>query len=874
MSAEGCTVSENGSRLGITGIWVAPLAVLVGLWLWLAFSSGGYVPDRWLPPSLVLGLLGLVVSLLVVFPRRPGQLSLLVLALFACYGLWVALSAVWADSISRVWMESGRTFSYVLLFGLALVCLADPMARRMLRYLLMAATLAILVVCVWQLWSRGSIAGLFVENRLAYPVSCPNNAGALYLVGFWPLMWLAAGPEERAPIRGIALGLATGLLGLSIMTQSRGAVWSLGLSLVIMFAVSPARLRTIVYMLVPALLMVYEFPTLNRYWLEGPEAVGGSIGARTLATAAIIAAFMGMILALLERWVRVSQKMKTIFGTVILAAALAGAVYGSIALTSDVGGPLKWISQTWQHFTSQASTQSDEGHESRFTMVSSTGRVDIWRVAWKSFESAPVMGVGADNFVFQYDRLRSTQTSKPKQAHSLELQILGETGLVGGVLAFGGMILAVAGLMWPRCTAGWLGAREAWLRRRRTDTSVRDDPPTAEGEPRPVESSTRWCNLRWGNRPIVYGWEMALLAGSAYWLIHASVDWLWQVPGVTIPAMLFMAAGIASVDARALVLWPRVRRWLKIDGRRPPVETNRPPVKTSGPPYVQPTRRPESADQTAPVLDVVRNDDFFTLPRRSDQHSTKAGRRSRHAAKSQHAFERMQPSGLLSTVFRGALVALSLAVLVLAGLPYLSLQIQRSAIALAATDGVRAADRAESTRFLQPSDPGPYLTQAGIYIGAATAAAASGDNGRAGAVLDNLALSIHSFEAAIAREPADWSLRYRAGVATLNLLLATEYATGSTPQLEYPALIPRIPGLVDWSGLAATSEPIPAQGEAAGSLAADQTRRDIAAGYRSLSRSGLAELALDFLGAAGERNPLARQVEEAVALVRHLVTTE
>ena len=142
MSAEGCTVSENGSRLGITGIWVAPLAVLVGLWLWLAFSSGGYVPDRWLPPSLVLGLLGLVVSLLVVFPRRPGQLSLLVLALFACYGLWVALSAVWADSISRVWMESGRTFSYVLLFGLALVCLADPMARRMLRYLLMAATLA------------------------------------------------------------------------------------------------------------------------------------------------------------------------------------------------------------------------------------------------------------------------------------------------------------------------------------------------------------------------------------------------------------------------------------------------------------------------------------------------------------------------------------------------------------------------------------------------------------------------------------------------------------------------------------------------------------------------------------------------------------
>ncbi len=31
------------------------------------------------------------------------------------------------------------------------------------------------------------------------PVSYPNNAGALFLVAFWPLMWLAAGPENGPP---------------------------------------------------------------------------------------------------------------------------------------------------------------------------------------------------------------------------------------------------------------------------------------------------------------------------------------------------------------------------------------------------------------------------------------------------------------------------------------------------------------------------------------------------------------------------------------------------------------------------------------------------------------------------------------------------
>ena len=79
-------------------------------------------------------------------------------------------------------------------------------------------------------------------------------------------------------------------------------------------------------------------------------------------------------------------------------------------------------------------------------MVSSSGRVDIWKVAWQEFEGAPVLGVGADNFVFQYDRLRTAETYKPQQAHSLELQVLGETGIVGGIFAFGGILLAFGGL--------------------------------------------------------------------------------------------------------------------------------------------------------------------------------------------------------------------------------------------------------------------------------------------------------------------------------------------------------------------------------------------------------------------------------------------
>jgi hypothetical protein len=215
-------------------------------------------------------------------------------------------------------------------------------------------------------------------------------------------------------------------------------------------------------------------------------------------------------------------------------------------------------------------------------------------------------------------------------------------------------------------------------------------------------------------------------------------------------------------------------------------------------------------------------------------------------------------------------MTLSLIVIVSAGLPYLSLQIQDSALGMAKTDGVRAASRAEAAQWLQPADPSPFATQAHIYSSSASAAAASGTSDRAGAVLDNLALSIRSYENAIAAEPADWSLRYRAGVATLNLLVASEYATGRDPALDYATLISAVPGLQDWSALSGSGTSLPEPGAAAGSLAKTATTGQIAAEYRNLSPAELRQRAIEFLDAAKERNPLASQVTEALKIAQHV----
>jgi tetratricopeptide (TPR) repeat protein len=135
----------------------------------------------------------------------------------------------------------------------------------------------------------------------------------------------------------------------------------------------------------------------------------------------------------------------------------------------------------------------------RVTGGAESGRWDLWRVAAGQFVRRPLLGAGADNFAHDYARLRRHR-EEPLYPHSVELRALGQTGAVGVTLLAG--VLAAASLT----------ARRA----------CRDD-------------------LR---GPLA----LAAVAPAAYWLAHASLDWLWELPGVTAPAMacLGLVAGLSA----------------------------------------------------------------------------------------------------------------------------------------------------------------------------------------------------------------------------------------------------------------------------------------------------------------------------------------
>jgi hypothetical protein len=153
-----------------------------------------------------------------------------------------------------------------------------------------------------------------------------------------------------------------------------------------------------------------------------------------------------------------------------------------------------WASRQYHAFVD---LHVDQTGQSRF--VDAGGfRYDLWRIAVKEFAAHPITGVGAGNYGAEYYRRRGNPQSV-RQPHSLELQILAELGIFGA-LGFG---LVLIGSLWAIA--------------RPTGLLLARDPPV----------------------------RVAATGLFVAWLADTSVDWLYNLPGLT--GMAVMSLGLLLV---------------------------------------------------------------------------------------------------------------------------------------------------------------------------------------------------------------------------------------------------------------------------------------------------------------------------------------
>jgi hypothetical protein len=496
---DGLTVSAR-IAMAIPGAFALIAITIISLW---AEKDGGFAPQQWLPSALViLGLL--VASVASPAARTRFRAAAAPELLLGVYVVFSYLSIAWAQVRGDALDGANRTLLYFCVFALFSVL---PLSEGLRAMLVGSWGIAIAVIGSVQLGlaaTASSPEGHFVQGRLASPISYPDANAAVFFMALLSLLALASRRETHVGMRIVAGAACATLADLGLLSQSRGSLFALPLALLLYLLLSRNLLRGLSHLLLVAVAAAPAIPPLLGVY---SRVVAGKGYTSTLtdacvwvgASAVISAAGFGAAVVF-DRRVRVPEHVRArIHRTTVRAAAIALVL--SIGVLAVFGHPVTRARVAWHDFTTNTRAEPHTIH-----LVSGFGssRYDVWRVALGQFAQHPFVGVGADNYIVGYLQHRRTGETA-RYPESVELRALSETGIIGAVLFFGFLATAI----------------------RRALVAVR-------GSVVPIAA-------------------LAGVAAFSYWMLHASVDWFWEFPALTGPALAFLAlagAGVAPTSTR------------------------------------------------------------------------------------------------------------------------------------------------------------------------------------------------------------------------------------------------------------------------------------------------------------------------------------
>ncbi|MGA8745495.1 MAG: O-antigen ligase family protein [Solirubrobacterales bacterium] len=451
---------------------------------------------------IAIALAAIVLGLLVARPAIPTGLAAVAVVALLLFAAWSLLSMGWAESADRALTEGDRWLLYAIFLLVIVLLMAD---RRDGEVFVFSVALAVLCMAGYEIVKMLGSDGpsLFGGSRLLQPLGYVNGMGGFFLLGFWPLVAIAE-RARAAPLAGFAAGAATLLGALVLLTDSRGTAFAFAASALVLLVLLPGRNRRawLVLLILAALALAWgplTDVTQVPVHLAPPTTTVERAAKWSLAVAGLVAVIWTLaswaVARLRERFTAFGASLSRISMALLVGIALAGAVAAAVA----VKNPSHDISEQYEAFTSLKKVESGV----RFTSGGGN-RYDYWRIAWNQFLDHPLDGVGAGNFDRTYYLERRTDEDV-QQAHSIELQTLGETGLVGALLLAAFFVVVFVGL-WRRSRAAQRGGSGAEA-------------------------------------------TLTVAAGGMLivWLAQTSVDWLHLIPGLT---------GAALGAAAVLMLLP------------------------------------------------------------------------------------------------------------------------------------------------------------------------------------------------------------------------------------------------------------------------------------------------------------------------------
>jgi O-Antigen ligase len=498
----------GGLAAGLRSGWTSVVAIvtLVAVAVWIAWQRGGYFPPAFLAAGAVAFFV--TAALLVVRPPWPSvpRRAVVAVAAVAALGVWMGISAGWSPVPATAVEDAQRAFAYAALLGLALIAALAAGTRRQVPWIVLAM---IVVIVGAGLGSRllpdliSSPAPLPEAGfRLAYPLGYSNAYGALAAIGI--VLGLGLGEDRIArPVpRALAAAVTVPLAVAVYLSLSRGAWLALAVGLVILLVLARQRVALLLTLLVAAAAATVVIVVLQDHsaLVDGPRdgqrlgAGGGGILALVLGLTVVVGALHLAFGAATRRRGGASPPW---VGTV-LAVVGAGIVlvFGGIAI-ADNARVERFVSRQWNDFLRPAGQPSQSG---RLASVKGP-RSDFYRVAIDGFDAHPWRGTGSGGFEPLYVRARRTDETA-RDVHSLYLEVLSELGIAGALILAAFVVATIVGIVATRRRPGALGP----------------------------------------------GAAAAVGAAWATWLVHAGIDWDWQLPALTLLALMAVATLLVRAE--------------------------------------------------------------------------------------------------------------------------------------------------------------------------------------------------------------------------------------------------------------------------------------------------------------------------------------
>jgi len=482
--------------------------VPAALVLFFAFQAGGFFPGA---TGVAAGVLALLLALRTTLAARPfAALSVpvaVVAGALAAYAAWTLASASWSDAPGRALLEFNRTLLYLLAFVL---CATLAWSRQRLAVAVRALVLAIYVVCATG-WATRVLPDVFevdpgaAPDRLAYPLTYWNAQGLLAALGVVFAVHLATSAREPRPVRALGAAAVPLLASTLWFTFSRGAILAaiLGLIAYVIILRSRALLVGAVAVLPPlamALLVSYD---AGRLATERSQDALAAAQGHDVAIGIALCTVAGALLRLAaDRWIerpldaialpaRARRPVRA--GAAVVALALV------VAVPLALGAPAL-VERQYERFVEGNTTPATD-QRARLLNPGNNGRLDHWRVALDAWEGDRLRGTGAGTYQLEWNQHREQRYLQVVDAHSLYVEVLSDLGLVGFAL----LMLAL----------GTLVGGAAWRAHRR----------------------------RRARGGIDRSLDAVVVAALVTWLVHAGLDWIWEMPAVTV--WVFALGGIA-----------------------------------------------------------------------------------------------------------------------------------------------------------------------------------------------------------------------------------------------------------------------------------------------------------------------------------------